>query len=145
MSIMEPEAVVEKRRAARIAAALLPSITGLRLSPCGGKTLLVNLSGSGAAVKSDTKQLLGTVVTMNLEGTFSPSSIKGKVVRCGVTAIDSGVIWYQLGILFNDPISIEQHVGHVERVEHVEPVAQAEPVWAPPPPLEAPARLSNRW
>jgi hypothetical protein len=121
--------VNEKRAAERIPAALVPMITGLRLSPCGGKTSLVNISNSGVAVKSDTGLKLGSVVTVNLDGGCPASQIRGRVVRCGVSAIESGAIAYLIGVAFDKSISIEQ----------------MQATSATPQPLTAPAVLFNRW
>jgi hypothetical protein len=127
--------VNEKRVAARIPAALVPLITGLRLSPCGGKTSLVNISATGVAVKSDTGVKLGSVVTVNLDGGLPGSQIRGRVVRCGVSAIESGVIAYLIGIAFDKPISIERL--QVASVEPSVPVSPQSPLAA--------AVLFNRW
>jgi hypothetical protein len=133
----EPDRVVERRVALRRPAAVVPSITGLRLSPLGGKTVLVNISTSGALVRYDARLLLGTVVTVTFEGTFSPSSTKAWVARCAVAAIESGVVWYDIGISFNDPISLDDGLAA--------PNPQSEPALPPRQALAIPTGPFNRW
>ena len=129
--------VNEKRIAARLPAALLPTILGIRLSPFGGKTSLINISATGAALKSDTGPKLGSVVTVNLEGGFPVSQIRGRVVRCGVLAIESGAILYLIGIAFDKPITIEQ--------TEVPPVESSATVLTASPAASDPVVLFNRW
>lgn len=128
---------VERRLTARRRVSQVPSIAGLRLSPCGGEAFLVNISGSGVLVKINMRLLPGTVVTVVFEGTFSPSSVKGRVARCLVADIDSsGVVWYHVGVAFNELIAIgDMSVGTHVLPEPVQPL-QAEAVQAP---------LTNRW
>ena len=98
----------ERRITERRHASLVPSITGVRLSPYGGEAFLVNISTSGVLLKADVRMMPGTVVTINFEGTFRPSSIAGRVARCIVTDIDSrGVLWYHVGAVFNQAIPLE--------------------------------------
>ena len=124
----------DRRIAARRLASLVPSITGLRLSPCGGEASLVNISASGALIRCSTRVLPGTALVVVLEGTFSPSSIKSRVARCLVADIDTrGVLWYHVGVVFNNPITLEDT-----------PVAANRPVSAPEAP-RVPTALYNRW
>lgn len=127
-----PGQPVERRTAPRRHASLVPSITGLRLSPCGGEASLVSISTSGVLVKCNTRLTLGSGVKVMLDGTFSPSSIKSRVARCFVADIDSyGVLWYHVGIVFNEPITLDDALG----------VTNPQPAPAP----TVPAVLSNRW
>jgi hypothetical protein len=117
----------------------MPSITGLRLSPGGGEASLVNISSTGVLVRCPTKLPPGTAVTVTLDGTFSPSTIKGKVVRCFVADIcrPAGLA-YHIGIAFNQAIQLGDD-------EPKEPVEDRGSEAAIPPPLVAPPVLVNRW
>jgi len=108
-SLRAPSGRTEERRVAkRRPASQVPSITKVRLSPTGGDASLLNISTTGMLLKINLRLMPGTNVTVNLEGTFRPSSIPGRVVRCNVSDIDSkGVLWYQVGFSFNKPIVFE--------------------------------------
>jgi hypothetical protein len=83
-----------------------PWITGLRLSP-GGEASLVNISWSGLMARCPKRILPGTVVSVAIAGTFTPSVIKGRVARCEVGGIGKdGSIHYKVGIRFDDPVSL---------------------------------------
>ena len=130
-------AAAERRTATRHPASGMTSITGVRLSPGGGEATLVNISSTGALVRCPTKLLPGTTITMTFDGTFSPSSIKGKVVRCFVADIcrPAGLA-YHIGIAFNQAIQLDE--------DEKEPVEDLKPDAAIPPPPAAPV-LVNRW
>jgi hypothetical protein len=135
------ESVNEERRIAeRRPAALVPSITGVRLSPSGGEASLVNISTTGVLLKANVRLMPATIVTVNMDGTFRPSSIAARVVRCSVTDIDAkGVLWYHVGAAFNQAIALDDA-----------PIAtDARSAPAPqPPPLESkiPSTMpKNRW
>jgi hypothetical protein len=137
-TIVAPQKLVnEKRAASRIPALHAAAITGIRLSPFGAKTSLVNISATGVGVKSDIGLKLGTLVTVYLEGGFTTPQVKGRVVRCGVTAIESGSISYLIGIAFDKPISIQQTQGPaVDRSATVSAMSHA---------VAPSVVLSNRW
>ena len=98
----------ERRIAERHHASLLPSITGVRLSPTGGEASLVNISTTGVLLRANARLMPGTIVTVNLDGTFRPASIASRVVRCMVTDIDSkGVLCYHVGAAFNQEITLD--------------------------------------
>jgi hypothetical protein len=129
-----PTDVSERRVAHRRPAAQVPSITGVRLSPGGGDSALVNISITGALVRSTSRLLPGTPVTVLFEGTFSPSSIKSKVVRCVVADICKPAgLSYHIGIAFNERIHFDD-----------EPAETAAQTSAPPAP-DAGHILVNRW
>ena len=134
-------ATAERRTATRHPGPGMASITGLRLSPGGGEASLVNISSSGVLVRCPTKLSPGTAVTVTFDGTFLPSSIKGKVVRCSVADIcrPAGLA-YHIGIAFNQAIAL----GDEEQGGQREPVAEITPDAAIPPPPAA-AVLVNRW
>jgi hypothetical protein len=128
-------ATAERRAATRHPATGMPAITGVHLSPGGGEASLVNISSTGALVRCPTKLLPGTAVTMTFDGTFSPSTIKGKVVRCFVADIGRPAgLAYHIGIAFNVAIQLEEK----------EPVEDSKPDAAIPPPPVEPV-LVNRW
>ena len=128
-------ATAERRAAPRQPGTGISSITGVHLSPGGGEATLVNLSSTGALVRCPTKLLPGTAVTITFDGTFSPSTIKGRVMRCFVADIcrPAGLA-YHIGINFNVSIQLDER----------EPVEDSNPDGAIPPPPVEPV-LVNRW
>jgi hypothetical protein len=84
----------------RFPASAVPSITGVRLSP-GDTVELSNISRSGVLVEGRTRFVPGTRVTIHFEGGFTPTQIKGKIVRCQVSSISGGALRYQSGIQFD--------------------------------------------
>ena len=139
----------ERRVAKRRPAALVPSITKVRLSPTGGDASLLNISTTGVLLKINLRLMPGTNVTVNLEGTFRPSSIAARVVRCNVSDIDSkGVLWYQVGFTFKKPIVFED-----EAVEPASPrpgpvavpALSAVPAPHPRPTPSFSSVVRNRW
>ncbi|HEY7449234.1 MAG TPA: PilZ domain-containing protein [Vicinamibacterales bacterium] len=137
----QPEGVpatgVENRRSARKPAALVPSITGARLSPVGGEAVLVNISATGVLVRCMTRLRPDTAVNVVFEGGFSPSSVPGRIVRSVVAQIDgSGKLWFDLGIAFKKPIAFDEAPAPIE-VSLPTPTAQA--------PLDVAGPAVNRW
>jgi len=124
----------ERRTAPRLPASTVSAITGVRLSPGGREATLVNISSTGALVRCQTKVLPGTAVTVQLDGTFTPASIKGKVVRCLVADICRPAgLSYHIGIAFNQEITLEEA-----------PAEAPQPAATSPSPVAAPV-LFNRW
>jgi hypothetical protein len=104
-------AVSERRAAPRLPGSVMPSITSVRLSPVARGASLVNISSSGALLRCPTKLLPGTPTTVMLDGTFSPSSIKGKVVRCLVADINRPAgLSYHIGVAFNEDIELQEEI-----------------------------------
>lgn len=134
----EAGVTVEKRKAPRRQASLVPSITGIRLSPHGADATLVNISTSGVLVECSSRLQPGTSVTVVFDGTFSASPIEGRVARCSVATIGrKGVLRYHVGIAFKNPITLDAPA-----------TANIQPETAPqPPPSARPVRavLGNRW
>jgi hypothetical protein len=124
----------------RFPASAVRSITGVRLSP-GDMVELVNISRSGVLVEGRTRFVPGTRVTVMFEGSFSPSHLKGRIVRCQVSSIHDGSLRYQSGIQFEK--KLEAHPGEV----HEQPPAPVAPAPAAAPAKEpaVPVRLMNRW
>src|SRR5438445_11664524 len=78
---------VENRAARRFAAALVPSITGLRLSPHCIDARLVNISATGLLAECGMRLKVGSAVALSFEGTFTPASTAARVARCAEAAI----------------------------------------------------------
>ena len=103
-----PEAGVEHRSAPRRPASAVPGIKGVRLSPHGSDATLLNISASGILVECTSRLRLGTAVTTVFDGTFSPSTIEGRVARSSVANVSKkGVLQYHIGIAFNKPFVFE--------------------------------------
>jgi hypothetical protein len=99
---------VEKRAAPRFAAALVPSITSLRVSPHGTDAKLVNISATGLLAECGVRLKVGSAVTLTFEGTFEPSSVPARVVRCAVAAMGKGgSLLYHVGVMFNARIPLD--------------------------------------
>jgi hypothetical protein len=131
----------------RYPAEAISAITGMRLSP-GEAVRLVNLSASGVLVEGKTRFVPGTRVGVIFEGPKAPPTVKGRVVRCQVSAIaGGGSLQYQSAIQFEQKIEVP--------VDEAALPQQATPAAAPPPPKTAgskkqveppaPPKLVNRW
>jgi hypothetical protein len=130
----------ERRVSTRVPAELVPSIKGVRLSPFGGTSVLVNISTSGLLVKGDRRVLLGTALSISFAGGFSPASARGRVARCEVRSIEAGVVWYDIAIAFDTAIPLEEPAVLPEQeVKKPEPQVE-EPAASEDGPL-----LYNRW
>jgi PilZ domain-containing protein len=127
----------ESRRSARKVAAVVPSITGVRLSPVGGEAVLVNISATGVLVRCMTRLRPDTAVNVVFEGGFAPASVPSRIVRSVVAQIDgSGKLWFDLGIAFRKTIAFDEAPAPIE-------------LPAPTPTLQdktdVPALVVNRW
>ena len=133
----------------RYPAAVVPSITGIRLSP-GESVTLVNISASGVLVEGKTRLVPGTRVTVHLEGgAVKPPQIKARVVRCQVSAIGGGgSLQYQSAIAFEGRIELPVDEAALPAAQVPVPIEDPAPpqkkgkAAAPPP---APPRVYNRW
>jgi PilZ domain-containing protein len=147
---------VEARSAPRLPASAVPGIKGVRLSPHGTEATLMNISASGILVECVSRLRLGTAVTAVFDGTFSPSTIEGRVARSSVANVSKkGVLQYHIGIAFNKPIVIETAPAAAAIQRPEAPAAVEAPgtgalgtpgttAPAPEAALVLPA-LSNRW
>jgi hypothetical protein len=101
----------------------IPAITGIRLSP-GDDAGLVNLSASGILVESAMRYAPGVTLTVHFEGSFPTRQIKGRVVRCQVSAITrQGALQYQTALAFERRLDLG--------IAASEPVSQEPPPQAP--------------
>lgn len=130
--------VIENRRAVRKAAALVPAITCVRLSPVGGEAVLVNISATGVLVRCMTRVRPDTAVNVVFEGGFSPAIVQSRIVRSVVAQIDAaGRLWFDLGIAFNKAIPF----GEATETRNEKSSTPLEPR----PSTNAPQPVMNRW
>jgi len=96
----------------RLAAADVPSIKGLHLSPHGAQAALVNFSSTGLLCECGVRLKVGSPVQVMFEGEFAPASATGRVARCEVVAMaPGGVLRYHIGVEFNSPIALDDIVA----------------------------------
>lgn len=129
---------VEHRAAPRFAAALVPAITGLRLSPHGIDAKLVNISATGVLAECGMRLKVGSAVTLSFGGTFEPSSVTARVVRCAVAAMSrDGGLLYHVGIAYDARIPLNEPSG----------TAKTKMIPEPMMPEAIPERvvIRNRW
>ena len=121
-------------------------ITGMRLSP-GDVVKLVDISASGVLVEGKTRFVPGTHLTVHFEGPSAPRPVKGRVVRCQVSAIgEGGCLQYQSAIVFNSTIDLLGVL--LDEGPKPVPVGQPDPASAPTPTSiadQSVQRLRNRW
>jgi hypothetical protein len=102
----ESTSVESTRRETRFPAAVVRGITSMRLSP-GDVVTLVNISASGVLVEGKTRFVPGTRLTVIFDGPSAPGSVKGRVIRCQVSAIGGGgSLQYHLAIAFEARIDV---------------------------------------
>ena len=136
---------VEHRYAPRRLASQLPAIKGLRLSPHGADAILVNISSSGLLAECTVRLKTGSVVLVLFDGTFSPTSVASRVVRCAVSAMGGdGILRYHVGIAFDFPMALDDAVEpESAQADTLHALAESD---APPPvPIPAPSSVRNRW
>src|SRR5690349_3380277 len=103
----EAEAGAEKRNAVRYPASEVPSIVGLRMSPHGAEASLVNISTTGLLAECAVRLKTGSTVTVQFEGTFTPTTVQGRVARCAVARVnESGTLMYHVGLAFAEAIAL---------------------------------------
>lgn len=100
-----------ERKAPRVPASRVPSITGLQLRPYGARGQLANISRQGVLVRCDTRLSPQTPVTVVFEGEGSPPPVSAQVVRSYVAEIDSGgKLWFDVAIVFGELIALHEHL-----------------------------------
>lgn len=91
----------ENRAEPRHPASAVPAITGLRFKPHGAEAVLINISETGLLAECHERLKPGSAVTAVFEGTFTPSSIDGRVARTVVSAMGKdGRLRYHVGVQF---------------------------------------------
>jgi|WetSurMetagenome_2_1015567.scaffolds.fasta_scaffold304408_1 hypothetical protein len=146
--------MTSERPAQRFAASSFPQIQEIRLF--GTPATLVNLSSSGILLECGERSVPGGVLTIEFVGTFSPSSVQGRVIRCEVVGIaPSGSMRYRIGLAFKKPLVLPDQAG--ARTETpasaAAPPPPAAPAETPPPPARSGTRTAkvespvvrNRW
>jgi len=88
-------------------ASAMPSITGLRISPPGIGATLVDISTNGLLAESGVAPRIGQEVEVTFEGTFSPATAAGQVVRSAIAAMAPGGIRYHVAVAFTTPIVLD--------------------------------------
>jgi len=129
-----------ERAAPRLQASLVPSITGVRISPGDSLARLVNISWSGVLVECEQRLRPGTEVTVRFAGTFQPAQVPSRVARVSVSGIGpTGALTYQIGLAFATPITLPDPPASGR--------AKAPTVWPAAPTADAPPQsaLRNRW
>jgi hypothetical protein len=133
-------ASIENRTATRYPASMVPGIAGVRISPHGADATLLNISIRGVLVECTSRFRLGTAVTVVFEGTFSPSSVAGRVARISVSTMSAnGVLRYHVGVEFGAPIALA-----VDGPAAGVPAPWPQPAAASQPGVPQ-AALVNRW
>ena len=103
---MSDEPIGANRRAAiRYPASFVSCITGVRLSP-GEPGTLINISTSGLLLESAVRYTPGSSVTAHFEGDIATQQIRGRVVRCEVSAIKAGALNYRTGLAFGKLLTL---------------------------------------
>ena len=130
----------------RYPAGVLSGITSMRLSP-GDAVRLVNMSASGVLVEGKTRFVPGTRVSVIFEGPTAPPAVKGRIVRCQVSAIGGGgSLQYRSAIAFE--ARVELAVDETSLPQAPAPVPQPVPK-ASKKDKDAPAAqlvpAGNRW
>ncbi len=143
--------------ARRLRASQVPGISGIRLTPAGGDSSLVNISSSGVLVECSSRLVPKTQLTVHFEGTFCPASVEGRVARCQVAGIGrDGALRYHIGIAFAQPIPLDIDAARPPSVVSAQPpppeppqvtapVSAVAPEAAPAPASVRPAARRNRW
>ena len=124
----------------------IPAIAGIRLSP-GDEAQLVNISASGILVESATRYAPGVTLTIHFDGSFPTRQIRGRVVRCQVSAITrQGALQYQTGLVFEKrlDLGIAAPEPVVDEPPPQSPVADSGPTAPTDEPAEPPEPF-NRW
>ncbi len=133
---MKGSRIATRRRASEV-----PEIAGIRLVPVGGEATLLNISTSGVLVDCASRVAPGMPLTVVFEGTFTPSSITGRVVRCEVASIRSdSSLRYHLGLAFNKRLDLREEEAPVANESAASPLPAAVV-----PASAAPTVLRNRW
>jgi hypothetical protein len=128
----------------RYPAESVSGITCVRLSP-GDVVTLINISASGILVQGKTRFVPGTRLNVIFEGPRAPGAVKGRIIRCQVSAIASGgSLQYQSAIAFDANIDLRVDEAPPKTAAAVEAAGTA-PATQAKTPEPAGHRLRNRW
>jgi hypothetical protein len=98
----------------------------------------MNISASGVLVECASRVRLGTLLTVVFDGTFSPSTVEGRIARSSVATVDKkGVLRYHVGIAFTNQISLTEP----PTTASAQPETDSQPHVAVP----VTAVVANRW
>ena len=144
----DPASEVNRRHEPRYPASAVPEITGIRLSAADAVTM-IDISANGILVEGKTRLVPGKQVTIEFEGTISQKQMKGRVVRCQVSAIVNGSLQYRTAFAFAQrlELAIEASAPPASTPAPAEvPVTRkkgdAKPADTPAP---EPRHVFNRW
>lgn len=123
----------------------IPAITGIRLS--GDVAVLVNISASGILVESATRYAPGVTLTVHFDGSFPTRQIRGRVVRCQVSAITGqGALQYQSGLVFEKRLDLGIAAPEPAAAAPAPQTPAADPGSTPPTDESSePPEPFNRW
>lgn len=119
------DAIVPGTRGPRLAGADLGESTKARLLP-GGDVDVINLSGTGLLVEGRSRPVVGTTVSIRLQG-CNLKRLDGRIVRSRVSTIHrDGTLSYESAIEFDRPHALEEMVN-ASPADEVDRQPQAEP------------------
>jgi hypothetical protein len=108
------ETAVNRRFDIRYPREAVPEITALRVS--GDEAALVNISASGLLVESATRYAPGRRIIVEFDGKFPTKRIKGRIVRCQVSAInEKRELLYHTALVFESRLMLNTTAGAASR------------------------------
>ena len=123
-SLNHADAIVPTR-GPRLAGADLGDSKRARLLP-GGDVDVINLSGTGLLVEGHSRPVVGTTVSIRLQG-CNLTRLDGRIVRSRVSTIHrNGTLSYESAIEFDRPHALEEMVG-ASSADEVDRRPQPEP------------------
>ena len=75
----------------------------VRVRP-GRQATLIDVSAIGVLIETTYRLLPGSVVDMQLPETDTRTSTRARIVRCFVSGLHGGCIWYRVGLRFEGPL-----------------------------------------
>lgn len=141
------ETIANRRIHIRYPREAIPEITGMSVS--GDEATLVNISASGLLMESATRYAPGRRITVQFEGTIPTKKIKGRIVRCQVSAInDKRTLLYHTALVFESRLMLHSTAGAAPCTTAAETKQGAAGDADTASPREEPANAShhvNRW
>ena len=135
----------DSRHAPRRSAAEIPSIQGVRISPYRSEASLINISERGILAECGMRLPPGTEVTVVFSGSFTPSSVSGRVARTVIARMGPEGIRYHVGIAFTQNITLPELPAAAVSAQPEVPAADAIVEAASSAPPAEPPRLVNQW